>query len=406
MPHPRRPRFLALFVVLALGTIALTLWVSRPVPPRYSVTELGSPPGYTGSSVNAINSRGDVAGSAWNPGFYPGRAFVSQGSRLIGLGIFPGGSGSKAVGVNSWGEVTGDADLPASLRASRYGRGKRPGLALPASPTAAHHAFLYSRGKIQDLGTLPGSTDSTGMGINDRGEIAGDATGYTPICTPSGLPRGHAFVYSHGRMMDIGVPPGCVESRAQSISATGQVVGSCFLTSGLERPFLYDSRTRKMTLLAVPAPYTHGSASQVNDKGESIGQVSTADCTCHAALWRGSRMIDLKEPPGEANSVGWGINNQGEAVGCCGIKNGPARAFLLFLRKHAPNVSALQGYPNALSDHAFVYRGGKMQDLNNLIPKDAGWVLTDARGINDRGQIVGNGEHNGQERAFLLTPLR
>jgi len=401
MPRPRRTRFLALFAILALGTIALTLWVNRPAPPRYTVTDLGVLPGYARIWAVAVNSRGDVACSASNSGAGTERACVYRGGRLVDLGVPPGFTGSEAVGMNSRGDVTGDADLPTSLQTSRYGRGKRSGFALPARATATHHAFLYSRGKMQDIGTLPGSANSMGVGINDRGEIAGYATSYTQ----SGTSRMHAFFYSHGRMMDLGMPPGCVQSEAWGISATGQVVGRCLLTSGLEGPFLYDSRTRKMTLLAVPAPYTHGDACQVNDKGEIIGEVSTADCTQHAALWRGGRMIDLKEPPGEANGGGVGINNSGEAVGSCGVKNGPAGAFLLFLRKHAPNVSALQSYPPTPA-HAFVYREGKMQDLNTLIPKDAGWVLTDACGINDRGQIVGNGEHNGQQRAFLLTPLR
>jgi probable HAF family extracellular repeat protein len=44
--------------------------------------------------------------------------------------------------------------------------------------------------------------------------------------------------------------------------------------------------------------------------------------------------------------------------------------------------------------------------LNDLIPRDSDWTLESARGINDRGQIVGQGQHHGQERAFLLTPIR
>jgi probable HAF family extracellular repeat protein len=45
-----------------------------------------------------------------------------------------------------------------------------------------------------------------------------------------------------------------------------------------------------------------------------------------------------------------------------------------------------------------------MQDLNSLIPAGSGWVLNDAYGINERGQIVGDGTINGQSLAFLLTP--
>jgi hypothetical protein len=52
--------------------------------------------------------------------------------------------------------------------------------------------------------------------------------------------------------------------------------------------------------------------------------------------------------------------------------------------------------------HGFIYIGGQMKDLNNLVPKSSGWVLDDATGINDAGQIVGSGTLNGQTRAFLL----
>jgi uncharacterized protein (TIGR03437 family) len=45
-----------------------------------------------------------------------------------------------------------------------------------------------------------------------------------------------------------------------------------------------------------------------------------------------------------------------------------------------------------------------MQDLNTLIPADTGWILSLASGINDSGQIVGNGAINGVSHAFLLTP--
>lgn len=45
-----------------------------------------------------------------------------------------------------------------------------------------------------------------------------------------------------------------------------------------------------------------------------------------------------------------------------------------------------------------------MRDLNKLIPANSGWEINTARGINNRGQIVGEGKLNGQQRAYLLTP--
>ena len=56
------------------------------------------------------------------------------------------------------------------------------------------------------------------------------------------------------------------------------------------------------------------------------------------------------------------------------------------------------------STRAFLYSGGVLLDLNNLIVGDA-WKLVEAYGINNRGQIVGAGLLNGQLRAFRLDPI-
>lgn len=54
---------------------------------------------------------------------------------------------------------------------------------------------------------------------------------------------------------------------------------------------------------------------------------------------------------------------------------------------------------------AFVYKDGRLSDLNDMISPNADWTLEEAHGINDRGQIVGLSLHHGQEREFLLTPV-
>jgi probable HAF family extracellular repeat protein len=60
--------------------------------------------------------------------------------------------------------------------------------------------------------------------------------------------------------------------------------------------------------------------------------------------------------------------------------------------------------PSTGDQHAFVYDGKKMEDLNKLIsPSD--WVLFEVRGINTAGQIVCTGiDTAGNQHAFLLTP--
>jgi cell division protein FtsW (lipid II flippase) len=46
-----------------------------------------------------------------------------------------------------------------------------------------------------------------------------------------------------------------------------------------------------------------------------------------------------------------------------------------------------------------------MQNLNQLIPSNSGWQLILADSINVQGQITGQGNINGQQHAFLLTPV-
>jgi hypothetical protein len=44
-------------------------------------------------------------------------------------------------------------------------------------------------------------------------------------------------------------------------------------------------------------------------------------------------------------------------------------------------------------------------DLNDLIDPRFGWELIQAIGINDAGQIVGQGRIGGETHAFLMTPV-
>ena len=57
------------------------------------------------------------------------------------------------------------------------------------------------------------------------------------------------------------------------------------------------------------------------------------------------------------------------------------------------------------TNHAFIYRNGRMSDLNSLVPRATGWVLVAANSIDDTGVIVGYGMLRGEQRAFMLTPV-
>ena len=132
---------------------------------------------------------------------------------------------------------------------------------------------------------------------------------------------------------------------------------------------------------------------------------------------------------GGPSSTAYGINDAGQVVGFAYISSNSARAFL-YDRSATPKMQDLGtlggntaeahdindagqvvGVSTTSSDsfHAFLYERSatpKMQDLNSLIRPHSGWSLEEARAINKRGQIVGQGERNGHNHAFLLTPRK
>jgi probable HAF family extracellular repeat protein len=116
----------------------------------------------------------------------------------------------------------------------------------------------------------------------------------------------------------------------------------------------------------------------INDSRQVVGYAQVSSGENHAFLYQAGRLTDLGTLPGGTQSYAYAINNLGQAVGASDSAAGAQRAVL--------------------------FERGALRDLNGLIPAGAGWLLTEARDINDSGQIVGAGIFNGQVRAFLLTP--
>jgi probable HAF family extracellular repeat protein len=132
----------------------------------------------------------------------------------------------------------------------------------------------------------------------------------------------------------------------------------------------------------------------INNAGEIVGEsLTTATATTaantRAFLFANGTMRDLGAVNGGSSSAR-AINNVGQIVG---FTSTPGAADVFPPQdKHAMIFT--------LSDNT-------MRDLNALIPANSGWVLLSANGINDAGQIVGEGVHNGNSgSAFLLTPVR
>jgi probable HAF family extracellular repeat protein len=67
-------------------------------------------------------------------------------------------------------------------------------------------------------------------------------------------------------------------------------------------------------------------------------------------------------------------------------------------------VGRAEGF--SIGTHAFVYENGHVVDLNSIIPDLRGWELLSATDINNHGQIVGLGRHDGNLHGYLLLPER
>ncbi len=377
---PARTRRLAIVTLGLLAALALLGWFFRPSPPRYAVTDLGTLPGATVSDASGLNNRGEVVGLSGSERRDLQHAFVYRNGVMTDLGAFGLISSHDGPAINDGGQITGVMGVSA--------------------PRRGFHAFLYGAGRIHDLGTPPGCTMSMGNGINSHGQIVCEAWGNKP---GPGAYMAHAFLTSGGKMVDIGVLPGCAGATPTGINAAGQVVGYSERQIGVGmHAFVYNSRTRRMTALATPPGFTGGLALGINDQAQVIGSASLSNEKERAVLWADGRATELGTLPGLDNAYGTALNNQGEAVGTAWSRPGRLSQFV---NEHPIRLGPLLPlFPQQETQRAFVYRAGRMTDLNALIPAHSGWVLEKAQGINDRDQIVGKGLHHGQERAFLLTP--
>jgi len=177
------------------------------------ITDLGTFGGQD-AVLAAINDVGQFAGfySTESQADYASRrAFLGRlGSTAVDLGTL-GGRLTTPTAINQNGQVVGFAQLP---------RGQS-------------HAFLYTAGKLVDLGTLPGGRQSFAYGMNDVGQVVGTSE--------SGDRSLHAVLYSGAAIIDLNtlVPAGSgwVLTEARDINTAGVIAGTGII-GGRQHAFL------------------------------------------------------------------------------------------------------------------------------------------------------------------------
>jgi probable HAF family extracellular repeat protein len=212
---------------------------------RGRLTDLGpeSQP-FVGAADVSINAGGTISGLS-GPGL---DAFILRGGTRIDVGSLAG-LGSFARDINNEGQVVGFS--PTSVRAA----------ANPSSrPIVTFHAFIFSAGAMNDLGTL-GGTNSEANFLNNRGEVVGYSN------TSGGAV--HAFLEQRGKMTDLGTLGGR-DSNAGAINNRGDVVG--WAQTGASVSHGYIDRHGRMIDLNSLIPAGSGivitNAQAINDRGQ------------------------------------------------------------------------------------------------------------------------------------------
>ena len=321
-------------------------------------------------------------------------AAAAQTYTVTDLGTL-GTNASFGTGINASGQVSGYS----------------------ASGTNAARVWRYSPGVgLVDLGSF-GGADNRALGINNAGQVTGYSTG------TNGAARG--FVSSGGALTDIGGFGAGANVFPQHINSAGKVAGFSSATNGDDSAFLFTppNTFSNLGLIANATLPASAAAYGVNDFGVVVGIGTDTNNFNRAFRSTTNGLLEELGTLGGDESWAYAINNSNQIAGSASFVSTDTHAFLFNDGAGMTDLGTLGGYTsaafaldnsgNAVGTAELANRnlravvwpsGGAARDLNELIPVNAGWVLTEARGVNDAGQIVGNGLLNGQPRAFLLTP--
>ena len=317
-----------------------------PAAPRYRIIDLGTLGGFF-SRAKSINNRGGIAGESLMSDNADVTAFYWNGGEMSQIAPYVVGSSGSSSGfaINDDGVVVGYYD-PSGF---------------PPNPPSQIFRYQRTTGTFSLLG------ESLGVDINDAGQVLAR--------TPAGsiIVGGVNLTSAYGGN----------SLSANAINAAGEVAVIAALPGGGSGSFIYKQ--------GVFTPVLGFFAADLNDVGQVVGAFSE-----NLGLFGNHSRVAMRERNGTlrtfapldilGNAGPNAINNFGQIVG-----------------------TETRVVNNRTVRTAFIIDKGVTRELSTLLPPNSGWELSgtfgEANDINDRGEIVGTGLHNGEWRGFLLTPL-
>jgi probable HAF family extracellular repeat protein len=329
-----------------------------------------------------------------------------------------GGNQSDAVAINARNQITGYSWL---------------------SGNKIVRAVLWRTYRATDLGTL-GGPNSGILDFNHgtRGQFVGlsqvsqkdpyDENFCGFITFTSHICIG--FSWRNGKMTPLPTLGGN-NAEAGDVNNRGQIVGEA--ENGIQDPsctapqvfdyygVIWEPNGKVVTLPPLSGDTTSAAVS-INRSGAVVGWSGPCSVVAHAVLWQNGSVINLGNLGG-SYSYGNVLNNRGQIVGYSYLPGNTAYHAFLWQNGTMSDLGTLPGDVNsqalgindkgqvvgqscnASSCRGFIWQNGSMTDLNQLIPPNRNLYVYYGGDINNSGQIPGLGiNRRGLARAFVLIP--
>jgi hypothetical protein len=344
------------------GVAALAILAGCPAPARagYTITDLGviAPKGTSGAT--AINASGQAAGMVTSPssGMVAAES-AGKGGLLQAVSVPSTATSSLATSINGGGQVAGYYTDAKGIEHGFYSSGGNSTTIAPLMTNGVSGTYTVANG-INDGGTVVG-TGNLSTGATRAFTVLGNTTTIIAPLASGGSNQGNG------------------------INSSGTVVGTSELSPGGLQHAFYTVTNGNGPPTAVDLFQrnaqgnfrfnTYGMA--IANDGDIVGYGDVGGSeNAFFASHSGGALVDLSTLGNASSSMALAVNDRGVVVGVSG-----SDAFLW---------DASDG----------------ITDLNSLLSAtdQSKWTLSEATGINDAGQISGEGYVNGVLHGFVLTP--
>lgn len=375
-PRSRTRRPAAFSRMPGLLACALTLIgaSAASAQPVYTVTDLGALAGTDGSLAVNLNDRGDAVGATVASASNPRQTgMVWYNGTMRSTGLLTDGNYSFATAINSKGVAVGDGDM-GNFRPQSW----------VSTPNGLFNFFPNNGGNTHAIG------------INDAGAICGYYT--KSLSGRTGSWRGAIWTVDPKdprkyRKLDLPILPGIDATFATALpfgfNQAGQAAGYAVNdVIGQHACFWNNDAAHSIVDLGVYPGDWSSTAEGLNNVGQVVG-TSHPPFGNRPVLWDNDAAhtpITLPSLPGDNSGNATAINNLGQVLGS--------------------SYYMTPGTWDSTPGRLVVWRDGGVFELQSVLDPvtGEGWTVIFAGAINNVGQIAGYGVHNGQTRAFLLTP--